>query len=164
MDKKNMHGNDLHNTYNVGHDAAKNRLASKLNDNGYDIYAIRKAIVNHPTVKHLVSVKAVRVSRVIGQNFTVDAVDDLFFKFQVSKNKSVTVIQVVNNIVNNIMSDFNGYGKTQYWKNLDKKFLYSKRIYIGADIVSLQWIKNNYSQSEFTCKLSDRKKITKYQG
>ena len=166
MDKKNknLHGNDMHNTYNVGHDSAKNKLANKLTNNGYDIYAIRKAIVNHALIKYLISIKACRVSRVIGNNFTVDTIDNLLCNVITTKNKNVTVIQTVNNICNSIMSDFKGYGKTKFWKNLDSKFFYNKRIYIGADILSLEWIKNNYSQTDFTCKLSDRKKITKYQG
>ena len=166
MDKKNknMHGNNMHNTYNIGHDVAKNKLANKLTSNGYDIYAIRKAIVTHSMVKYLISIKACKVSRVIGNNFTVDTVDNLLCNVIQTKNKNVTVIQTVNNICNSIMSDFKGYGKTKFWKNLDSKFFYNKRIYIGADILSLDWIKNNYSLCEFTCKLSDRKKIKKYQG
>ena len=81
-------------------------------------------------------------------------------------NKKVTVIQQVNNIVTSILKQygFSNYGKTQFWKNLDeKKYIYCKRITIGSDILSLDWIAKNYSKTEFTCKLSDRKKIEKYQ-
>lgn len=164
--RKNQHGNDIHNTYNIGHDTAKNRLMDKLNSNGYDIYAIRHAVVNHPTIKHLISLSVVKVSKIVGNNFTVASIDDLFCKYQKTKSNNVTIISVVNNILNGIMQQFNfsGYGKTQYWKTLDKKYRYNKRIYIGADIVTLNFITDNYSQKEFTCKLSDRKKITKYQG
>ena len=44
-------GNEDRMTYNFGHDVAKTRLSTKLKNNGFDIYAVRKAIFNHPTIQ-----------------------------------------------------------------------------------------------------------------
>lgn len=164
-------GNDQHMTYNLGHDVAKTRLSTKLtnggNNGGYDIYALRKAIMHHVEIKFLMEQGAVKIGKIIGQNFTIGAVDSLLSEYRPVNaiNKDVTVIQQVNNIVTSIVRQFTGskdYGKTSFWKNLDKKYTYCKRITVGADILSLDWIKKNYSKSEFTCKLDDKSKMRKY--
>ena len=167
MDNKKQ-GNIDRMTGNFGHDIAKTRLASHLKNNGFDIYKIRKAILSNFEIKNLLEKQAIKVGRIIGQNFTIGAKNDLLSVYRKvnAVNKKVTVIQQVNNIVTSILKEFgfNNYGKTSFWKNLDeKKYTYCKRITIGSDILSLDWIAKNYSKTEFTCKLSDRKKIDKYQ-
>lgn len=158
-------GNEQHMTYNLGHDVAKTRLATKLN---IDIYSLRKVITQHVEIKFLMEHGAVKIGKIIGQNFTIGAVDSLLSEYRPVNaiNKDVTVIQQVNNIVTSIVRQFTGskdYGKTSFWKNLDsKKYTYCKRITVGADILSLDWIKKNYSRSEFTCKLDDKSKMKKY--
>ena len=167
MDNKRQ-GNKDRMTLNQGHDIAKTRLASKLRISGFDIYEVRKAILQHVEIKNLLEKQAIKVGRIIGQNFTIGAKNELLSTYRKVNaiNKKVTVIQQVNNIVTSVLKGFgfNNYGKTQYWQNLDeKKYIYCKRITIGSDILSLDWIAKNYSKTEFTCKLSDRKKIDKYQ-
>lgn len=160
-------GNNDRITYNYGHDVAKTRLSSKLKNNGFDIYAVRKAIFNHPTIKQLVSCKAILVSNIVGQNFSISCKNKLYAEVaRVKFNNNQIIVQVVNNIIRSILQGFilTEYGKTEYWKKLNKKlYKYSDRLYIGADILSYKWIKDNYSQEKFTCKLSDRQKIDKYQ-
>ena len=167
MDNKRQ-GNKDRMTLNQGHDIAKTRLASKLRISGFDIYEVRKAILQHVEIKNLLEKQAIKVGRIIGQNFTIGAKNELLSTYRKVNaiNKKVTVIQQVNNIVTSVLKGFgfNNYGKTQYWKNLDpSKYTYCKRITIGSDILSLEWIENTYSQDRFTCKLSDRQKINKYQ-
>ena len=161
-------GNDEHMTFNYGHDTAKTRLSDSLKKSGFDIYEVRKAILQHVEIKNLLEKQAIKVGRIIGQNFTIGAKNNLLSVYRKvnAVNKKVTVIQQVNNIVTSILKEFgfNNYGKTSFWKNLDpSKYTYCKRITIGSDILSLDWIAKNYSKTEFTCKLSDRKKIDKYQ-
>ena len=62
-------------TGNIGHDVAKARLANSLNS--YDIVAIRRELLKHPTIKTLTELNAVRVSPVVGQNFTIGAKNQL---------------------------------------------------------------------------------------
>ena len=165
MAKRN--GNTDRMTFNYGHDVAKTRLSSKLKSNGFDIYAVRKAIFNHPTIQHLISCKAIIVSDIVGQNFTISCKNKLYAEVtRVKFNNNQIIVQVVNNIIRSILQGFilTEYGKTEYWKKLNKKlYKYSDRLYIGADILSYKWIKDNYSKSKFTCDLSDRQKIDKYQ-
>lgn len=161
-------GNNDRMTFNYGHDVAKTRLSSKLKNNGFDIYEIRKAILNHTEIKSLLEKQAIKIGKIVGQNFVIGAKSELLSVYRKVNaiNKDVTVIQQVNNIVTSVLKGFgfNNYGKTQFWKNLDeKKYTYCKRITIGSDILSLEWIKGNYSKAEFTCQLSDRQKINKYQ-
>lgn len=161
-------GNDDRMTYNFGHDVAKTRLSSKLKNNGFDIYEIRKAILQHVEIQLLLEKQAIKIGKIVGQNFTIGAKSELLSVYRHVNpiNKDVTVIQQVNNIVTSVLKGFgfNNYGKTQFWKNLDeKKYTYCKRITVGSDILSLEWIKGNYSKAEFTCQLSDRQKINKYQ-
>ena len=163
----NEHGNDDRMTYNYGHDIAKTRLSSKLKNNGFNIYEIRKAIFSHPEIKLLLERKAIAIGKIIGQNFTVGAKDDLLSNYRKVNyvNKDVTVIQQVNNILNSILKQygFKGYGKTNYWKTVHRNGVsYPKRITVGADILSYDWIKENYSQTQFTCKLNDMQKSSKY--
>lgn len=152
-------------TLNIGHDVAKNRLADKLTDNGngngFDIYAIRKALINHPTIKQYQAEGKIKVGRVIGQNFTVGCRNQLNGNNNPITKKAI-VAQVVNNILNSILDQagFKGYGKTQFWQKTDNE--YGDRIRVGADILTLDWIKSNYSQEEFTKKLSERQQIKKY--
>lgn len=162
------HGNKDRMTFNYGHDVAKTRLSAKLKNSNFDIYEIRKAILQHVEIKSLLEKQAIKFGKITGQNFVIGAKDELLSVYRAVNpiNKDVTVIQQVNNIVTSILKGFgfNGYGKTQYWKNLDpSKYTYCKRITIGSDILSLDWIENTYSKDRFTCKLSDRQKINKYQ-
>lgn len=163
----NRRGNEDRMTYNFGHDIAKTRLSAKLKNNGFDIYAVRKAIFNHPTIQHLLSCKAILISDIVGQNFTISCKNRLYAEFtNVKFNNNQIVVQVVNNIIKSILQGFilTEYGKTEYWKKLNKKlYKYSDRLYIGADILSYKWIKDNYSKANFTCELSDREKNKKYQ-
>jgi len=161
-------GNKDRMTFNYGHDVAKTRLSSKLKNSNFDIYAIRKAILQHVEIQSLLEKQAIRIGKITGQNFIIGAKDELLSVYRVVNpiNKDVTVIQQVNNIVTSILKGFgfNGYGKTQYWKCLDpSKYTYCKRITIGSDILSLEWIENNYSQTRFTCLLNDKDKYNKYQ-
>ena len=161
-------GNKDRMTFNYGHDVAKTRLSSKLKNSGFDIYEIRKAILNHTEIKNLLEKQAIKIGKICGQNFTIGAKSELLSVYRKVNaiNKDVTVIQQVNNIVTSILKGFgfNNYGKTSYWKNLDEsKYTYCKRITIGSDILTLNFIENNYSSDRFTCKLSDRQKINKYQ-
>ena len=161
-------GNNDRMTFNYGHDIAKTRLSTKLKNNGFDIYEIRKAILNHIEIKALLEKQAIKIGKITGQNFVIGAKSELLSVYRKVNaiNKDVTVIQQVNNIVTSVLKGFgfNNYGKTQFWKNLDpSKYTYCKRITIGSDILSLDWIENTYSQDRFTCKLSDRQKINKYQ-
>lgn len=162
-------GNNEHMTYNFGHDIAKTRLSNKLKNNGYNLYEIRKAILQHVVIQDLINKQAIKIGKIQGQNFVIGAKNELLSNYRKvnSINAKVTVIQQVNNIVTSILKQFIGseYGKTQFWKNLDeKKYTYCKRITIGSDILSLNWIKDNYSKAEFTCKLSDSDKNRKYNG
>ena len=161
-------GNSEFMTFNYGHDIAKTRLSTKLKNNGFDIYAIRKALFNHPTIQHLIGCKAIIVSDITGQNFTISCKNRLYADFaDVKFNNNQIVVQVVNNIIKSILQGFilTEYGKTNYWKKLNKKvYKYSDRLYIGADILSYNWIKDNYSRPEFTCKLNDSEKNQKYNG
>lgn len=162
-------GNQDFMTFNYGHDVAKTRLASKLKNNNFDIYAIRQAILNHPVITDLINKQAVKIGKIQGQNFVIGAKSELLSVYRPVKaiNSKVTVVQQVNNIVTAILKGFgfDNYGKTQFWKNLDpKKFTYCKRITVGADILSLDWIEKTYSQDRFTCKLSDSDKNRKYNG
>lgn len=166
MAKRN--GNKDRMTFNYGHDVAKTRLSSKLKNSNFDIYAIRKAILQHAEIKLLLEKSAIRIGKIVGQNFIIGAKSELLsvYRHVNAVNSKVTVIQQVNNIVTSILKGFgfNGYGKTQYWKCLDeKKYTYCKRITIGADILSLDWIENTYSQNRFTCQLNDKDKYIKYQ-
>ena len=160
-------GNTDRMTFNYGHDVAKTRLSAKIKASGFDIYAVRKAIFNHPTIQHLLSCKAILISDIVGQNFTISCKNKLYAEFaSVKFNNNQIVVQVVNNIIKSILQGFilTEYGKTEYWKKLNKTlYKYSDRLYIGADILSYKWIKDNYSQSNFTCELSDREKNKKYQ-
>ena len=160
-------GNNDRMRFNYGHDVAKTRLSAKIKASGFDIYAVRKAIFNHPTIQHLLSCKAILISDIVGQNFTISCKNKLYAEFaSVKFNNNQIVVQVVNNIIKSILQGFilTEYGKTEYWKKLNKKlYKYSDRLYIGADILSYKWIKDNYSQSSFTCELSDREKNKKYQ-
>ena len=160
-------GNNDRMTFNYGHDVAKTRLSAKIKASGFDIYAVRKAIFNHPTIQQLISCKAILISDIVGQNFTISCKNKLYAEFaSVKFNNNQIVVQVVNNIIKSILQGFilTEYGKTEYWKKLNKKlYKYSDRLYIGADILSYKWIKDNYSQSSFTCELSDREKNKKYQ-
>ena len=162
-------GNSEHMTYNYGHDVAKTRLSSKLKNNGFDIYEIRKAILNHTEIKYLLEKQAIKIGKISGQNFVIGCKSELLSVYRKVNaiNSKVTVVQQVNNIVNAILKGFgfNNYGKTQFWKCLDeKRYTYCKRITIGSDILSLNFIENNYSQDRFTCKLSDSDKFRKYNG
>ena len=161
-------GNQDRMTFNYGHDTAKTRLSGKLSGNGFNIYEIRKAILNHPEIVSLLDKGAIKIGKICGQNFVIGAKSELLSVYRPVKgiNATVTVIQQVNNIVTAILKGFgfNNYGKTQFWKCLDEsKYTYCKRITIGADILSLEWIEKTYSSDRFTCKLSDRQKIDKYQ-
>lgn len=160
-------GNDDRMTFNYGHDVAKTRLSAKIKASGFDIYAVRKAIFNHPTIKHLIGCKAILISDIVGQNFTISCKNKLYAEVaSVKFNNNQIIVQVVNNIIKSILQGFilTEYGKTEYWKKLNKKlYKYSDRLYIGADILSYQWIKDNYSKPKFTGELSDRQKIDKYQ-
>lgn len=164
------HGNDDHMTYNYGHDVAKTRLSSKLKvQGGFNVYEIRLAVLKHPIIADLISKGAVKVSDIVGQNFVVGAKNALLSEYRPVKaiNSKVTVIQQVNNIVTSILKGFgfNNYGKTQFWKNLDpKRYTYCKRITVGSDILSLEWIEKTYSSDRFTCKLTDSDKNKKYNG
>lgn len=162
----NYKGNVNRYTENKGHDTAKNRLADKLTNNGFNIYELRKIIFNNPTIKMLLNKQAIKISDITGQNFVIGAKDELLANYRHvnSVNAHVTVIQTVNNILNSILKNygFTDYGKTLFWKNCNKKFIYNKRIYIGADILSYKWTQDNYTYKQFTCKLSDRQKIKKY--
>lgn len=163
------HGNSEHMTYNYGHDVAKTRLSSKLKNNGFNVYEIRQAILKHVVIADLISKGAVKVGKISGQNFTVGCKSELLSVYRKVNaiNSKVTVVQQVNNIINAILKGFgfNNYGKTQFWKCLDeRKYTYSKRITIGSDILSLDWVENTYSQDRFTCKLSDSDKFRKYNG
>ena len=51
MDNKRQ-GNKDRMTLNQGHDIAKTRLASKLRTSGFDIYEVRKAILQHVEIKN----------------------------------------------------------------------------------------------------------------
>ena len=165
MAKRN--GNTDRMTFNYGHDVAKTRLSAKIKASGFDIYAVRKAIFNHPTIQHLISCKAIIVSDIVGQNFTISCKNRLYAEVtRVKFNNNQIIVQVVNNIIRSILQGFilTEYGKTEYWKKLNKKiYKYSDRLYIGADILSYKWIKDNYSKPKFTGNLSDRQKIDKYQ-
>ena len=145
-------GNKDRMTFNYGHDVAKTRLSAKIKASGFDIYAVRKAIL---------------ISDIVGQNFTISCKNKLYAEFaSVKFNNNQIVVQVVNNIIKSILQGLilTEYGKTEYWKKLNKKlYKYSDRLYIGADILSYKWIKDNYSKAEFTCELSDREKNKKYQ-
>lgn len=159
-------GNNDFMTYNLGHDVAKTRLANKLRMSGFDIYAIRKAILNHVDIKFLLSVNAIKMGKIQGQNFAIGCKDSLLSEYQKVNfiNNKVTVVQKVNNIVTRILKDFGfvNYGKMEFWKNLDNKYTYNKRIIIGCDILTRNFIKDNYSQTNFTCKLTDTDKNKKY--
>jgi len=160
-------GNREFATHNFGHDTAKTRLSDKLHSNNYNLYEIRKAILNHPEIKLLLEKQAIKFGKITGQNFVIGAKSELLSVYRKVNaiNADVTVIQQVNNIVTSILKGFgfNNIGKTQYWKNLNpNKYTYCKRITIGSDILSLNWIENTYSQKRFTCQLSDSDKNRKY--
>lgn len=162
---KQRNGNKDRATHNIGHDVAKTRLSAKLN---LDIYEVRKLLLNHPEIKLLLEKQAIRIGQIVGQNFTVGAKDKLLKEYRHvnAVNADVTVIQAVNNILNSIMKQLGveGYGKTQFWKNLDpSKYTYNKRIYVGGDILTYNWTQATYTQKQFTCKLNDKQKNEKYQ-
>ena len=147
-------------TGNIGHDIAKTRLATSLNS--YDIVAIRRKLLKHPTIKTLIALDAVRVSPVVGQNFTIGAKNQLLSDFLELKFDNG---QAVNQIAASIVRQYtksDKYGKMSFWKKLNaNKYTYSDRIWIGADILSIDWLRKKY-KGEFTCKLSERAKVRKY--
>ena len=71
----------------------------------------------------------------------------------------LTLNEIVDKAIDGMLSNLDAH--SAYLD--EKKYTYCKRITIGSDILSLDWIAKNYSKTEFTCKLSDRKKIEKYQ-
>ena len=151
-------------TGNIGHDVAKTRLANSLNS--YDIGAIRRELLKHPTIKSLIQLDAVRISPVVGQNFTIGAKNQLLSDFlELKFDNGQTVIQAVNQIAASIVRQYtksDKYGKMSFWKKLNtSKYTYSDRIWVGADILSIDWLRRKY-KGEFTCKLSERAKIRKY--
>lgn len=152
-------------TLNFGHDVGRARLSSKLEANGYDLNSLHKQILNHPTIKELRASGAVQVTEIIGDQFRIGCVDSLLSEYRAVNacNKGVTVVQTVNNICNNILASngFKGYGKTQFWKNYPKATKYKKIIRIGADILTVDWIKNTYSR-DFDCKLNHSQQKRRY--
>ena len=117
-------GNNDRMTFNYGHDIAKTRLSAKIKASGFDIYAVRKAIFNHPTIQHLLSCKAILISDIVGQNFTISCKNKLYAEVaSVKFNNNQIVVQVVNNIIKSILQGFilTEYGKTEYWKKLNIK-------------------------------------------
>ena len=100
-------GNKDRMTFNYGHDVAKTRLSTKLKNNGFDIYAVRTAIFNHPTIQHLLSCKAILVSDIVGQNFTISCKNKLYAEVtRVKLNNNQIIVQVVNNIIRSILQGF----------------------------------------------------------
>ena len=101
-------GNTDRMTFNYGHDIAKTRLSSKLKNNGFDIYEIRKAILNHIEIKALLEKQAIKIGKITGQNFVIGAKSELLSVYRKVNaiNKDVTVIQQVNNIVTSVLKGF----------------------------------------------------------
>lgn len=149
MPKKNSE--KQHMTMNYGHDIAKTRLAKKLQDNGFNVAELRKTILNHPTIKEYIALNLVRVDRIIGQNFRVACVNTTLGEAGVAhnalNNKCTVALQVKNictRIVRNVTESSKNYGIS---KGIDKVkgAKYSDVIYIGADQLTLDFVKN-YSQ------------------
>lgn len=169
---KNLQGKNLK-TGNIGHDTAKGRLAGKLESNGYNVRNIINGIKAKENIKFLMAMGLVKIER-IGQNFIIKCVDSLYVK-QVRNgrvvgyvekkhtlNNNVTIVSVLNNIATDQVGS-NNVGKTMYWINNKDAVKYKKEIIIGADILSLNWIKKTYSK-DMICTLSERKKFEKYNG
>ena len=142
-----------HMTGNFGHDVAKTRLAKKLQDNGFNVASIRKTILQHPTIREYIVKNLVRVDRIIGQNFRVMCVNTTLGEAGVAhnaiNNKCTVALQVKNictRIVRNITESSNNYGIS---KGIDKvkNSHYSDVIYIGADQLTLDWVKKEYSKN-----------------
>ena len=141
-----------HMTGNFGHDVAKTRLAKKLQNNGFDVASIRKTILQHPTIREYIAKNLVRVDRIIGQNFRVSCVNTTLGEAGVAhnalNNKCTIALQVKNictRIVRNITKSGKNYGIS---KGIDKvkNSHYSDVIYVGADQLTLDWVKGEYSQ------------------
>lgn len=169
---KNLQGKNLK-TGNIGHDTAKGRLSRKLEDTGYNVRNIINGIKAKENVKFLMAMGLVKIER-IGQDYVIKCVDSLYVKQTrngkevgyVEKthtlNNNVTIVSVVNNIATSQVGSSN-VGKTMYWINNKDAVKYKKEIIIGADILSLNWVKKTYSK-DMICTLSERKKFEKYNG
>ena len=158
-----------HMTGNFGHDVAKTRLAKKLQDNGFNVASIRKTILQHPTIREYIAKNLVRVDRIIGQNFRVMCVNTTLGEAGVAhnalNNKCTVALQVKNictRIVRNVTESANNYGIS---KGIDKvkNSHYSDVIYIGADQLTLDWVKKEYSQP-MNKNLNTKQKHQKYDG
>lgn len=150
MPKRNSEKQHL--TMNYGHDVAKTRLAKKLQNNGFNVAELRKTILQHPTIKEYIAKNLVRVDRIIGQNFRVACVNTTLGEAGVAhnalNNKCTIALQVKNictRIVRNVTESGKNYGIS---KGIDKikGAKYSDVIYVGADQLTLDWVKREYSQ------------------
>ena len=152
-------------TGNTGHDVARANTASMTAACGFNTDEIREYLMKHPTIKLLREKKACRIVSIYGDNFMVFCVDSLYNEVisdkthAMTKNNGVTVVQVVSNIIKAYISshyNLEGYGATQFWKNYPKNKVYKKVIHVGADIMTLSFIKG-YNQP-YKAKLSEHQK------
>lgn len=160
--------NKQHLTGNLGHDTAKSRLAKKLQANGYNVAELRKEILNHETIRYYIAKDLVRVDRIIGQNFRVMCVPTTLGEAGVARNalnaKCTVALQVKNictRIVRDVVESNKGYGISKGIDHL-KKGTYTDVIYIGADQLTLDFVKN-YSQP-MNKNLNTYEKHQKYDG
>ena len=156
------------NTNNNGHDVARHNLQDKLS--GYNFKAIMHDILKHPIIKELRQHKAIKVV-LCGNNYHIKCMDNLLSYYRKTNKltSNVTVVQVVNNICTNILSNYNlvGVGKTQFWYTDNKAKTYNKVIIIGNDILSTDFMKKvkyygNKNNTFSSVTLSERAKLRKY--
>ena len=94
-------GNKDRMTFNYGHDVAKTRLSSKLQGNGFDIYEIRKDILNHTEIKSLLEKQSIKIGKICGQNFVIGAKSELLSVYR--------KVNAINNSISTFISSENYY-------------------------------------------------------